>query len=81
MDRKAELEKHIGWLDSAVAVAEPNAVAGLLRERRQTLNELAVVGATMGSVRNDIAAAREKRRAAAAAAAQASAKRRVKRSG
>lgn len=81
MDRKAELKKHIVWLDEAVRSAEPAAVAGLLRERRQTLNELASVGATVGTVRNDIAAAREKRRAAAAAAAETATKRRVKRSG
>ena len=81
MDRKTELEKHLTWLDDALGEAEPNAVAGLLRERRQTLNELVSVGAVVGTVRNDIAAAREKRRAAAAVAAEASAKRGVKRGG
>jgi len=65
MERKDELERHIGWLDAALVEAEPNVVAGLLRERRLTLDHLAAMG-TIGSVRNDLADARAKRRAAAA---------------
>jgi hypothetical protein len=81
MDRKAELEKHLTWIDGALADADPNVMAGLLRERRITVNELASAGAVMGSVRNDLTAAREKRRAAAAAAAQGAAGRGKQRSG
>ena len=76
MDRQAELEQHIEWLGKALDEAEPNAVAGLLRERRLTLNELAAAG-KVGTVRNDLADARKKRRASAAATAQAAAKRNV----
>ena len=81
MDRKAELMVNLDWLDTALRSAKPEAVAGLVRERRQTLSELASVGAAMGTVRNDIAVAREKRRAAAAAAAQKAAGGGNKRSG
>jgi hypothetical protein len=80
MDRQAELEQHIEWLGAALDQAEPAAVAGLLRERRLTLDALAAAG-KVGTVRNDIAAARQKRRASAAATAQAAAKRNVERGG
>ncbi len=44
MDRQAELEQHIVWIDGALAGAEPGAVANLLRERRLTLDHLAGLG-------------------------------------
>jgi hypothetical protein len=68
LDRAAELKTNLSWIDGALSVAEPNAVASLVRERRLTLAELAEVPTNTGrSTRKEIADKRAARRAAASA--------------
>ena len=80
VDRVAELRSHLTFLDRALNLAEPSAVAGLVRERRLTLLEIAATPAGDGSLRNEIAEQRSRRRAAAAGS-ETSARRGNKRSG
>lgn len=69
MDRRAELETHLDRLAAAIEGAPPGVVAGLLRERRITLREVAEVPSSDGkSIRDDVAAKRKQRRSAAQAA-------------
>src|SRR6185503_404249 len=63
MDRATELGKHLEWLKASIEVAEPNAVAGLIRERRATLSELASLPSSLeGSKADDLRARREARK-------------------
>jgi hypothetical protein len=77
VDRRVELEQHLSLLNEAISVAlngekgAVGAVAGLVRERRLTLNELAAVQPA-GKSRDEVAAKRSARRAAVAAVAEAS---------
>ena len=66
IDRTAELTKALAHIDAALSAAEPNAVAGLLRERRITLAEMAdLEGVEKGSTVDELANRRTTRRTTA----------------
>lgn len=65
-DHVEELEQHLKHIDVSLSVAEPRELAGLLRERRITLNEIAALGGIEeGSRIDELARRREDRRSKA----------------